>query len=216
MRLSMRYQPESLDGIVGQPAIVRRLQTFVLEPYPCCMAFVGSPGVGKSATAKALVNDLGVSPLAVSEYAGPNLDIEEVRRLFGRTFRHCPMFGNWHVMLVEELELLPSRNVSAVLKDYLSEQNHPSRLIVIATSNDTSNLDPALLERFDVFPFGDGDSFAHACLRRLNDIWGHESDCDVPLPDSVAGFGWQGERYSMRAALAALSGALVQQRQVQA
>jgi hypothetical protein len=40
--------------------------------------------------------------------------------------------------LVEELELIVSRNVSAALKDELSEQHMPERLIVVATSNDAS------------------------------------------------------------------------------
>jgi MoxR-like ATPase len=35
----------------------------------------------------------------------------------------------------------------------LSEQHMPERLIVVATSNDVSTLDEALMQRFDVFPF---------------------------------------------------------------
>ena len=61
MRLSQQYQPVTLDDVVGQPAIVRRLKTLVLEPYPCCVVFTGPGGVGKSAAAKALIHDLGVS-----------------------------------------------------------------------------------------------------------------------------------------------------------
>ena len=61
MRLSQHYQPETQDDVVGQPAIVRRLKTLVLEPYPCCGAFTGPGGVGRSAAAKALIHDLGVS-----------------------------------------------------------------------------------------------------------------------------------------------------------
>ncbi|MGA2030780.1 MAG: hypothetical protein ABSG68_00860 [Thermoguttaceae bacterium] len=52
----------------------------------------------------------------------------------------------WHVLLVEELELIVSRNVSAALKDELSEQHMPERLIMVATSNDASGLDEALLQ----------------------------------------------------------------------
>ncbi len=114
-------------------------------PYPCCLLFEGKGGVGKSAAAKTLIHDLGVCPFSgLVEYSASNLSIEEVRRLFGQTFRYRPMVGNpWHILLIEELELIVSRHVNAALKDELSEQHMPERLIVVATSNDASGLDGA-------------------------------------------------------------------------
>jgi replication-associated recombination protein RarA len=64
MRLSQQYQPVTLDDVVGQPAIVRRLRRLVTAPYPCCLLFEGKGGVGKSAAAKALIHDLGVCPFS--------------------------------------------------------------------------------------------------------------------------------------------------------
>ena len=71
--------------------------------------------MGKSAAAKALIHDLGICPFSgLVEYSASNLTIDEVRRLFGQTFRLRPMAGSpWHVLLVEELELIVSRNVNA-------------------------------------------------------------------------------------------------------
>ena len=105
--------------------------------------------MGKSAVAKALIHELGVCPFSgLVEYSAANLSIEEVRRLFGQTFRLRPMTGSqWHVLLVEELELIVSKHVNAALKDELGEQHMPERLIVVATSNDASGLDEALLRR---------------------------------------------------------------------
>ena len=205
MRLSATYQPESLDEIVGQPAIVRRLVNVAANPYPCCLLFEGPGGVGKSAAAKALVRDLGVDPFSgVVEYSAANLTIEEVRKLFDSTFRYRPMMGNpWHILLVEELELLPSRNVNSALKDELSEQHMPERLIVVATSNDVSGLDEALLQRFDIFPFSAGPTFAEACAERMAWIWEQEVGGDVPLPLGVTDLGWRNGKFSMRRALTA-------------
>ncbi len=88
MRLSQQYQPTTLDDVVGQPAIVRKLQRLVAEPCSCCLLFEGRGGVGKSAAAKALIHDLGVCPFSgLVEYSASNLSIDEVRRLFGQTFR---------------------------------------------------------------------------------------------------------------------------------
>ena len=209
MRLSQQYQPLTLDDVVGQPAIVRRLKRLVAWPQPCRLLFEGLGGVGKSATAKALIADLGVSEFGVQSLSAAKLRIEEVERLFNTTFRYRPMAGcPWNILLVEEMELLPSRNVVAELKDQLSEQNHPERLIVIATSNDVRALDEALLQRFEVFPFSAGPTFAEACQERLAWIWEQEVGPDVPLPVGVEQLGWRNDSFSMRRALAALSGAV--------
>jgi len=210
MRLSRSYQPHTLDEVVGQPAVIRRLKRLVANPSPCCVLLEGMGGVGKSATAKAFVSDLGVCPYSgLVEYSGSNLTIDEVRRLFGQTFRLRPMTGSlWHILLVEELELLPSRNVSAALKDELSEQHHPERLIVVATSNDASGLDEALLQRFDVFPFSAGPTFAEACQERLAWIWQQEVGDGIPMPLGMEQMGWRNGNYSMRRAMTALGGAL--------
>jgi replication factor C small subunit len=212
MRLSQSYQPNTLDEIVGQPAIVRRLKRLVALPQPCCLLFEGPGGVGKSAAAKALIHDLAVCPFSgVAEYSASNLTIDEVRRLFGQTFRLRPMSGSpWHVLLIEELELIVSRNVSAALKDELSEQHMPPRLIVVATSNDASGLDEALLQRFEVFSFASGPTFAEACRERLAWIWQREAGPDVPLPLAMTPIGWRNGVYSMRRAMAALGSALEQ------
>jgi replication-associated recombination protein RarA len=210
MRLSQSYQPKILDEVVGQPAVIRRLKRLVASPQPCCLLFEGLGGVGKSAVAKALVHDLGVCPFSgLVEYSASNLTIDEVRRLFGQTFRLRPMSGNpWHVLLVEELELIVSRNVSAALKDELSEQHIPERLIVVATSNDASGLDEALLQRFEVFPFSAGPTFAEACRERLAWIWQQRAGVGVPMPLGMEQIGWRNGSYSMRRAMTALGAAL--------
>jgi replication-associated recombination protein RarA len=219
MKLSAKYQPTTLDEVVGQSGPIRRLKAFVQYPESRCVLLEGPGGTGKSAAAKALVHDMGVCPYSgLIEYSAANLKIDEVRHLFGHhvdgrdrsnALRMRPMSGSpWHVLLIEELELLPSENVVPLLKDELSEQHLPPRLIVVATSNDASGLDEALLQRFDIYPFSSGPSFADACLDRLNWIWQVEVGMDVPLPSHVAGMGWRNNTYSMRRALAALGAAI--------
>jgi replication-associated recombination protein RarA len=209
MRLSHTYQPTTLDEVVGQPGIIRRLKAVVAHPSPCCILLEGRGGVGKSAAAAALIRGLGVSEFGVQSLAGAKLRIELVEQLFYQTFRYRPMAGApWHILLIEEMELLPSKNVNSELKDQLSEQNHPERLIVIATSNDASGLDEALLQRFDIYPFSCGPSFADACADRLNEIWEMETGSNAPMPPEVALMGWRNNSYSMRRALSALGAAV--------
>jgi replication-associated recombination protein RarA len=210
VQFSCSYQPRTLDDVIGQPAVVRRLKLLVTTPRPCYLLFHGPAGVGKTATAKALAQDLGVCPFSgFTECRASNLDVDEVRRLFGQTFRYKPMAGNpWHVLLIEELELIVSRHVNVALKDELGEQHMPERLIVVATSNDASGLDEALLQRFDVFPFSAGPTFAEACQERLAWIWQQEAGPAVPMPLGMEQMGWRNGSYSMRRAMTALGGAL--------
>ena len=127
MRLSHTYQPTSLDEVVGQPAVIRRLKRLVAARQPCCLLFEGMGGVGKSATAKALIPDLGVSEFGVRSISAANLSIDEVRRLFGQTFRYRPMAGSpWHILLVEELELIVSRHVAAARRTSFASSTCPS------------------------------------------------------------------------------------------
>jgi replication-associated recombination protein RarA len=213
MRLSAKYEPTTLDEVVGQPGIMRRLKELVANPAPGCALLEGRGGLGKSAAAKALALDLGVSEYAgLTEYAACRLKIEDVDELFNHKFRLTPMMGvPWHILVIEELERCVSDAVNSALKYWLSEQHIPSRLIVIATSNDASGLDEALLQRFDIYPFSCGPSFAAACIDRLGEIW-HTELGEVEMPAHVAAMGWKGESYSMRRALAALGAVIDIQR----
>ena len=48
MRLSQQYQPVTLDDVVGQPAIVRKLKRLVAAPCPCCLLFEGQGAWARS------------------------------------------------------------------------------------------------------------------------------------------------------------------------
>ncbi|MGI0100266.1 MAG: replication factor C small subunit [Candidatus Micrarchaeaceae archaeon] len=53
-----KYRPKTLDDIIGQKLIVGRLKSFVVKGNFPNMIFAGSPGVGKTACAIAMANDL--------------------------------------------------------------------------------------------------------------------------------------------------------------
>jgi DNA polymerase III delta prime subunit len=219
MRLSEKYVPTTLDQIVGQPAVVRRLKHLVENPEACCLLFEGEPGIGKTATANALANDLGCCPWSGRHMIGAaRLGVERIEELWEKRLRLRPMEGTpWHVLMVEELERCVSDGARSELKCRLGEGELLPRLIVVATSNDTSKLEPALLERFERLVFSSGPDFHAECMAYLlPTIWGGECHArglgDLPLPGSWTMWGVEEsmgrQRFSLRRAINAMGNAL--------
>lgn len=117
------------------------------------------------------------------------------------SLRLRPLEGRgWHVLVMEELDGVGSKQVERYLKVKL-ETMLPAKCIVVATSNDTHKIDRALLERFGItLNYSAGDEFRQACLERLSQIWAVESD-GADLPIGWDSWGQNGNRFSMRLAL---------------
>lgn len=213
MRLAERYRPVQLSGIVGQRS-VKVLQAFAIEPYPRCWILTGPGGVGKSCAAIALANELG----AVDEWSGftkvvaAKLGVDAATAQMDRLHLRC-LAGEWNFLLIEELERL-SPQCTGLLKDALASENLPRRAIVVATSNDTSGIDGALLQRFGKpLVFEGQGSLAQAGIARLQEIWGRECP-GLEMPPGAASWGWRYEagrkvEYSLRVALDALEQAVL-------
>ncbi len=212
MRLTEKYRPMALNQVCGQSAVVRHLRTYALEPYPARFLFEGEPGTGKTSTGLALAGELEIMDVCRQTVPASELTIDECRRLFDGQYRlRLPReWGRWQILLVEELELLPSKNVLPYLKQRWSDEwfsEHYRNLIVVATTNDASALDPALLERMRYFRFDGGRFFAEACSCRLEGIWAAERHGE-DMPFGWQSWGWVGKRFSMRRALQELENQL--------
>lgn len=201
MKLSEKYRPKCLSEIIGQPPILM-LRKFAANPYPSCWLLESSaPGVGKTATAYALANEIGCADDMSGLYTviASDLLIEPCRQLFERDLRLRPMFGNgWKVLVIEELELLTDK-VQTYLKVAL-ETRLPERTIVVATSNGAGRLSKALLQRFQILCYSGGEMFATAAQEHLASIW-HAEFGDCPLPLGWQEWGWDDEEFSLRRAL---------------
>lgn len=207
MRMSEKWTPTTLDEVVGQPGPVSRLKRLANNPRSDRLILIGPPGIGKSCSAAAFANDLGCC-----EWSGrvtvsaARLGIEQIDELW-RKLSLRPMNGcTWKVLVIEEMERCVSDQARAQLKVRMSEGELPDHVIVLATSNETKYLDPAILERFDELAYSGGDAFHEACIRRLQEIWFQEMvDRDLsPVPSVPSAFntwGVDGQRFSMRMAL---------------
>ena len=182
-RLTERYRPSELSEIIGQSDNVAMLESFAAEPYAKCWLFLGPPGTGKSTAGVALIRalhaDEGWPGYSVVDSSDMGIDAFKEHWKFLQCSFLCPKREHWHVLLVEELARL-SPQCQEAAKSWL-ELGLPERAIVIATSNDVSNLQRPLLERFEQLDFTDGPEFKAACIERARQIW----TCELRVPFGV-------------------------------
>ena len=111
-------------------------------PYRLGFLFTGPPGCGKTLTLKALANSIDSTVFTVLTRI--DVDEDDVHHAFHMATKHAPS-----IIIFEDLDRLvrsPRLSLSYFLNalDGLKEMNG---LLVIATSNNPGNLDPALLHR---------------------------------------------------------------------
>lgn len=199
----------NLDAIVGQPFVTARLRALARQPYESCWLCEGVAGVGKTASAHALAYDLGCTDAMSGLFFVPatKLNLATAEQLMEYTLHHRPLMGKgWKVLILDELERLPSVQVANYLKCALDEYSLPPKTIVVATSNGAGGLEPALLQRFEILAYGSGEAFREACLNYIAVEWMKETAED--MPPAWRYWGSNRGEFSMRLAMRAFKAAL--------
>ncbi len=168
MVLYERWRPRTLDGVVGQDDVVKRLKLirdrsgFGGRVY----WFSGPSGAGKTTLARLIAED-AADGYAIIEIDAARLTVEQLRD-FERMCRMKPLGKGWHAFIVNESHNLSGRVVSE-LQTVLEEPHvQHSSLWVFTTT--TAGQQKLFDTKFDAQPF-----LSRAMMFELS-AHGHELD----------------------------------------
>ena len=144
-----KYRPKRLKRVVGNEDIMRDMKRFVRNLNFPNMLFMGTPGVGKSTTAKLLCRAIGVPFLEInsSRDSGINVIRDEVTDY---AWQMDITGSEFKVIIFDQVDRMTTAAQQASLQ-LTEEVSDYCRFI--ATSNNVRGLHHAFMDRFKVYRF---------------------------------------------------------------
>ena len=200
--LLARHKPARLSDIHGQATVVRSLSAFAAAPHSNAFIFAGSSGVGKTAAAWALANELGCDPDwgGVIEIPSGTQDGRAVEDLLRRMHLR-PMGGSgWKVVIINEADRMTPQ-AEVMWLDGLEKL--PSKTVVIFTTNNLHKLTDRFVRRCEVQRFdATSDEFRDGMVDVVRQVWNQETGRDLDtIPQDLGKFELASDEYSIALAL---------------
>jgi len=200
--LIARYRPQKLADIRGQADVIEALQAFVAAPASAAFIFAGPSGVGKTATAHALANELGCDGEwgGLTEIPSGTQDGKAVDALL-RSLRLTPMAGSgWKVAIINEADRMTDQ-AEAIWLDGIEKL--PAKSVVIFTTNNLARMTPRLIRRCEVHQFDAmSEKFKAELAKLVADVWQRETGSPLAaMPAGLGKFELADEAYSIGLAL---------------
>lgn len=170
------FRPNTLDDVIIPDAVKTQFRKFIEDgQLPNLLLTSTSPGTGKTTTAKALCNELGIRPLFIN--ASINNSIDDIRVLVTQyaTTTAISMFGdekaNHKVVIMDEADRLSAAAQDA-LKGLIEEVHKNCRFIF--TANTKSKIIEPLQSRLTNIEFrftqADSNKMMMQMLKRVFEI----------------------------------------------
>lgn len=148
------YKPRRIQDFIG-PArdVARTLSRIAKRSLPSCapvkVLILGDPGVGKSALADYLLEQLGVNQKwSVAKLSGAQVRLEEIEEWAGR-LHYRDLFSPYKFLRIEEMDRA-SHTARARLLTVLDDL--PNHVGIICTSNkEITEIEPRFPSRFQNF-----------------------------------------------------------------
>ena len=164
-----RYRPKALAEIIGQPDVVAILKSYVASPEPAAWLFCGSSGVGKTAAAYCVANELGADPFwGVTSIPAGKQTAEALDGIADKLWQTTLGGSGWKVLIVNECDQMHPK-VEARWLDIL--ENIPPRVCIIFTTNEIGGLPDRFVDRCHRLDFSADWANLSAAQGLVDRVW---------------------------------------------
>lgn len=177
------YRPTKLSDVIIPDALKTQFAEFLKKGQIPNMTLIStSPGTGKTTTARALCEELGVKPLFIN--ASVNNSIDDIRMSVIQYSTTVSMFGDkTKIVILDEADRLTA-NAQDALKGVIEQSSNNCRFIL--TSNSKTRLIEPILSRCGPIEFAfsaeDSKRVAASMFKRCGEILKHEN---IPFSPAV-------------------------------
>jgi DNA polymerase III delta prime subunit len=176
--LTETYRPRKIADFIGIDKPKTAMLRLVASPKSSAYLFVGKSGIGKTALALALAEEIGGELHHIPSQKCTVDAVEIVRR----KCQYLPMLGkNFHVILVDEADSMSNAAQDAWLS-LLDSTGRPQDTIIIFTCNDAGSLKDRFKSRCFIQDFTT-QGLAPKIAKLLSDIWLAEAPANAPAPN---------------------------------
>jgi DNA polymerase III delta prime subunit len=163
-----KYRPKNLEELILPDAVMNKFKDGLVQN----MLFAGSPGTGKTSTAKAVVNQFGLPYLYINASTDTSVDVIRTRITdFCSTVSIMDGPGMFKVVILDEVDGVSDQFFKA-LRATMEQFASNSRFI--ATCNYINKLPDPILSRFEVINFDfdkeEETELTKKYIRRVYDI----------------------------------------------
>lgn len=162
MPFTEKYRPQSIDDIQGNNTDLKQIESWAerWSPGDEPLLFVGDPGVGKTATAQALANDMEWQLVEVN--ASSERTKDDIQEIAGRMNSQSVQSGQQLIFLDE----VDSFSSTTSLKPLISELSDPQSPVILS-GNEEWEIPGSIKRQTSTFEFSLGKQSIKAKLRDI-------------------------------------------------
>lgn len=167
-----KYRPKNLEDLILPERVMSKFKDGLTQN----MLLAGSPGTGKTSTAKAIVNQFGLPYLYINASTDTSVEVIRTRITdFCSTMSILDDQGKFKVVILDEVDGVSDQFFKA-LRATMEQFASNSRFI--ATCNYVNKIPDPILSRFEVINFdfdkSEENELTKKYIRRVYDICGKE------------------------------------------